>query len=146
MDNRVGMSIFSEAELEQLSAQVDEQLRLLKRSSGAVTKSSIPEDLEITMAKQMEAIAQATQSPPKTVLQKIYKVLRKDLCEENGELNKLWKSFSLGNKDLLKSLERILLVEFGWSDHKLALVMVAVAVYVLHLGVRTFCEEFGQES
>ena len=65
------MSLFSEAELIQLSAEVDVQLHTLKPSDDAVTKSETPEELESSLAKQMEAIAQSTQTPPKTVLQKI---------------------------------------------------------------------------
>jgi dsDNA-binding SOS-regulon protein len=51
------MSIFSEAELVQLSMEIDEQLHELKQNSDAVVKSSEPEELEIRLAKQMEVIA-----------------------------------------------------------------------------------------
>jgi hypothetical protein len=138
------MSLFSEAELTQLSAEIDMQLRSLRQSDDAVAKSGTPKELETILAKQMEVIAQSTKEPPRTVLQKIYPFLKRQLCEEGGELNEQWKTYgSLNNKDLLKQLEGGL-IALGLTD-QLPKVMVVIAVIILRLGVRFICEEFGQE-
>jgi hypothetical protein len=114
------MSIFTAAELAQISTEIDEQLYALRQSSDAVVKSSEPEDLEIRLAKQMEAIAQSTQTLAKIALQKIHHALQWELCDETGELNKQWKKYGgLDNKDFMKRLEGVLIGTLGMSDHKL---------------------------
>jgi hypothetical protein len=139
------MSIFSEAELVQLSMEIDEQLHELKQNSDAVVKSSEPEELEIRLAKQMEAIAQSTQKPPKTLLKKLHLAVKDDLCVEGGVLYGQWKKWgNLNNKDVLDKFG-IVLTAFGLSGNKLAVVTVATVVIALHLGAKVFCEEFGQE-
>jgi hypothetical protein len=140
------MSIFSEAELVELSTEIDEQLHELKHNSDAVVKLSEPEELEIRLAKQMEAITQSTQEPPKTLLKKLHLAVKDDLCVEGGVLYGQWKKWGdLNNKDVLDKFG-IVLTAFGLSGNNLAVVVVATAVIALHLGAKVFCEEFGQES
>jgi hypothetical protein len=139
------MSIFTEAELVQLSTQIDEQLYALRQNSEAVLKSSEPEELEIRLAKQMEAIAQSTQEPPKTLLKKLHLAVKDDLCVEGGVLYGQWKKWGdLNDKDVLEKFG-VVLTAFGLSGNNLAVVAVATTVIALHLGAKVFCEEFGQE-
>jgi hypothetical protein len=142
---KIGMSIFSEAELVQLSTEIDEQLHELKQNSDAVVKSPNVEEMETRLARQMEAIAQSTQEPPKTLLKKLHLAVKDDLCVEGGVLYGQWKKWGdLNNKDVLDKFG-IVLTAFGLSGNNLAVVAVATAVIALHLGAKVFCEEFGQE-
>jgi hypothetical protein len=142
---QIGMSIFSEEELVQLSTEIDEQLHLLKQNSEAMVKSPNPEELEILLAKQMEAITQSTQEPPKTLLKKLHLAVKDDLCVEGGVLYGQWKKWGdLNNKDVLDKFG-VVLTAFGLSGNNLAVVTVATAVITLHLGAKVFCEDFGQE-
>lgn len=85
------MSTFSEAELAQLSTEIDQQLHEIKQISDSVVKSSEPEDLKIRLAKQMEAIAKSTQEPPQKLLKKLHLAVKHDLCMEGGVLYGQWK-------------------------------------------------------
>jgi translation elongation factor EF-Tu-like GTPase len=139
------MSTFSETELAQLLTEVDQQLHEIKQISDSVVKSSESEDLEIRLAKQMKAIAQSTQEPSKTFLQKLHLAVKDDLCVEGGVLYGQWKKWGdLNNKDVLDKFG-IVLTAFGLSGNKLAVVAVATTVIALHLGAKVFCEEFGHE-
>jgi hypothetical protein len=139
------MSIFPEAELVQLSTEIDEQLKVLRQSSEALVKSSEQEDLEIRLAKQMEAIAQSTCEQPKPFLQKLHLAVKEDLCVEGGVLYGQWKKWGdLNNQDVLEKFG-IALTAFGLSGNQLAVAAVAAAVITLHLGAKVFCEEYGQE-
>jgi hypothetical protein len=142
---KIGMSIFSEEELAQLSTEIDEQLQLLKQNSEAVVKSPNLEEIETRLAKQMEVIAQSTQEPPKTLLKKLHLAVKDDLCVEGGVLYGQWKKWGdLNDKDVLEKFG-VVLTAFGLSGNNLAVVTVATAVIALHLGAKVFCEEFGQK-
>ncbi len=69
----------------------------------------------------------------------------KDLCLEGGTLHDQWKRFGdLDNKDLIATFGP-LLVSLGITGEVVPMVLVPVAVIVLHLSVKTICEEYSHE-
>lgn len=134
--------MFSDQEISQLTAEIDAQLLELRSlSSDAPLKSS---DKEAQLVKQNQAIERATGEPADTFLKKFWRASKRDLCEEGGLLNAQWKKWGdLDNKDLLTVVGSVFKF-FGLEASVAVAVAIPVAVIILHLGARTFCEEYGE--
>jgi len=136
--------IFSDDELESLSQAVDAQLRQLKEDPpvALVRGDGEPDDEALLRLPQGEAIAQITQEPPKTFLEKFGKAARADLCEEGGMLYQQWQKWGdLENKEALERLGAVL-VAMGFTGGALEPLVVAVLVIILHISIKAFCEDF----
>ena len=95
-------------------------------------------------AKQSQVIAQITKEDPKSFLRRFGRAAKSDLCEEGGVLNTQWKKWAdLNNKDVVDKFG-LLLVAMGFSGGMLQILVVAVAVVVIHIGVKAFCEDYSQ--
>ncbi|MDG3495975.1 MULTISPECIES: hypothetical protein [Pseudanabaena] len=138
------LSMFSDEEISILAAEIDAQLLELRSLSGdAPLKSG---DREAQLVKQNQAIATATKEPAKSFLQKFWKAAKADLCEEDGVLYKQWKKWGdLDNKETISTFKGIL-AGLGLSGNVLPTVIVAVTVIVLHIGVKAFCDEYGDRK
>jgi hypothetical protein len=114
----------------------DELLRLV-RSAPAKKRGEkmAPDQAE----RQLKAIEQATGQDATTFLSRFHQAVRKDLCEQGGVLHTQWEKYrDLTGKDMLKTFGGIL-VGFGLAGNALQVTAVAIAVYVLYLGVQAFC-------
>ena len=138
------MTMFSDQEIADLAAEIDAQLSELRSpSSDALRKSG---DMEAQLVKQNEAIATATKEPAKSFLQKFWQAAKADLCEQEGVLYRQWKKWGdLDNKEAISTFKGIL-AGLGLSGNVLPTVIVAVMVIVLHIGVRAFCDEYGDRK
>ena len=141
-------SPFSSEELNRLSAEVDQQLQILESSSserGLETKSFQDSPDQKLPQAQRNAIAQATGEEPEKILKKFVRVARKDLCEADGMLYQQWQKWGdLQNKETLDKLGAAG-VALGLSGEILPVVAAAITVIIIHLGVRTICEEYASE-
>ena len=100
------------------------------------------EDAEALPARQSQAIAEITNENPRTFLQTFRNVAKSDLCEEGGVLNAQWQKWSdLDNKEVINKFTAIL-VGMGFAGAALEMLLVSVAVIVIHLGVKAFCEHY----
>jgi hypothetical protein len=131
---------FTPEQITALSAEIDSQLRELAKEfgpgslKGAKQPGVLPE-------KQCRAIEQATGEEAKAFLQRFKQATRKDLCKEGGVLYQQWKRWGdLSNEKVLESFG-VILVAMGFSGNALPLLAVSLGVIVLHLGVKTICEE-----
>lgn len=138
------MTMFSDQEIANLAAEIDAQLSELRSpSSDALRKSG---DMEAQLVKQNEAIATATKEPAKSFLQKFWQAAKADLCEEEGVLYKQWKKWGdLDNKEAMDKF-KVILTGLGLTGNLLTSALVAVMVIVLHIGVRAFCDEYGDRK
>ena len=138
------MTMFSDQEIADLAAEIDAQLLELRSpSSDALRKSG---DMEAQLVKQNEAIATATKEPAKSFLQKFWQAAKADLCEEEGVLYKQWKKWGdLDNKEAMDKF-KVILTGLGLTGNLLTSALVAVMVIVLHIGVRAFCDEYGDRK
>jgi len=136
------MTMFSDKEIADLAAEIDAQLLELRSPNVANFSKSVDPRLELV--KQNEAIERATGEPADTFLKKFWRASKRDLCEEGGLLNSQWKKWGdLDNKDLLTAFGTFFPF-LGLEGSVAATVAIPVAVTILHLGVKTFCEEYGE--
>jgi hypothetical protein len=71
---------------------------------------------------------------------------RKDLCEKGVVLYQQWKKWGdLSNEKVLHNFGAIL-VAMGFSRNAVQVLAVALAVIVLHLGVKAICEELANSN
>jgi hypothetical protein len=134
MDN-----VFTPQEIENLSAEIDGQLQELGAPGTGLAKGRTSK--EALGEKQKRAIEKATGEEATSFLARFKAAAWKDLCEKGGILNTQWTKWKdLANKDIVKTFGGIL-VGMGLSGGALQIAVVAIAVYVLYLGVEAFCRE-----
>ncbi|WP_417915675.1 hypothetical protein [Candidatus Electronema sp. JM] len=151
-------SPFTPDQLASLSAQIDQQLALLRDEpsndilrghvistqgdpspsiSGKPDKQDIPDRLPA----QWQIIAAVTKEEPRSFWQKFKQAARRDLCEEGGVLYAQWQRHrDLSSKSVLESFGAVL-VAMGYSGNALQVLAVAAGVIVLHLGCTVICEQ-----
>jgi hypothetical protein len=130
---------FTPQELDDLSAKIDEQLRALGAPGTGLAKGR--KTAQALGEKQRRAIEEATGEDAITFLGRFKHAARKDVCQPGGIIHTQWEKWKdVANKDLIKTFGAIL-VGMGLSGSPLHIVVVAVAVYVLYLGVEAFCQE-----
>jgi hypothetical protein len=135
---------FTADQLEKLSAQVDRQLaELQEQPSAAVYKGLDPDkqDDPEHLPAQWRIIAEVTKEEPCSFWQKFKQAAHHDLCEEGGVLNKQWQKWGdLSNKEVLRTLGAVL-AAMGFTGNALQMLVVAVAVIILHIGLKAICAE-----
>jgi hypothetical protein len=137
-------NLFTEQELLTLSSEVDAQLRELQELAAIATQKGEPPLEEVVLARQNQAIAELTKEPPRSFLAKFGRAAKADLCKENGLLHKQWLKWGdLDNKDAVERLGAVL-VTMGVSGGVVRSLVVAVVVIVVHIGIKAFCEDYGQ--
>lgn len=130
---------FSPDQIAALSAEIDRQLRDLGPPADAFARGGIP--APGLPEAQRRAIEQATGEPADSFLQRFRQAARRDLCEPGGILYEQWiKWKDVSNGDLVKTFGAVL-VGMGLSGSAVQIAVVAIAVYVLYLGVQAFCRE-----
>lgn len=133
--------IFSDQDLQRLSDEIDQQLRELQQQSVDFIYKNNRNTHKKMPTKQKETLEQATGENADSFLKRFAQVTKKDLCEKDGVLFQQWKKYGdLNNKDMLKTFGGVL-VAMGIASTLLQTAVVAVSVIILHLGIKTICEE-----
>ena len=128
---------FTPDQIDQMTNEINQQLQDLGTLQAAPLRAGQP--ARPRAAKQRAVIETATGQDATTFLARFRQAARKDLCEDGGVLHGQWMMFKdLVSKDMLNTSKGIL-IGLGISANTLAMVTVAVAVYVLHLGAEAFC-------
>lgn len=137
------ISVFTNEEIEAMSAEIDKQRDEISiNESGAVKGIRKTKPLP---AKQAKAIRDNAQEEPESFLKRFCHAAKNDLCNKDGMLYKQWKRFGdLGNKDVVDKFG-LLLAAMGFSGGILRTLTIATSVIFLHLTIKTFCEEYGNE-
>ncbi len=137
--------MFSDEEISKLAAEINAQLLELNAlSSDTPLRSS--DDKKAQLVKQNQEIATATKEPAKSFLQKFWRAAKSDFCEEDGVLYKQWDKWGdLDNKEALSKFGGFL-AALGLKGDFLITGIVAVTVIVLHIGVKAFCDEYGDRK
>lgn len=134
-------NIFSDEELQRLSDEIDQQLSELQKQPVDSTYKGDRTTRKTIPSKQKEDLEQITNEKTDSFLKKFAQVAKKDLCEKDGVLFQQWKKYGdLNNKDMLKTFGGAL-VAMGITATLLQTAVVAVSVIILHLGIKTICEE-----
>ena len=139
--------MFSAEQVWEMSAEVDRQLAAARVMPIAHEKDAIDElrMLRSQLRVQKDAIVVATGEEAEGFLRKFGRASRRDLCEEGGVLYEQWKKYAdLENEKTLRSVG-IVLGAMGLAGQPLTSVAIAMTVMMLHLGVKTMCEEYGEK-
>jgi hypothetical protein len=130
--------LFTPDEIERLTGEVNEQLRTLAAEEPGLQRGGKGAGRPRAERQRM-AIEQATGQDAITFIARFRQAARKDLCEKGGVLNKQWTKYrDLPSKSMLNTFGGIL-VGLGISGGALHIAVVAIAAYVLYLGVQAFC-------
>jgi hypothetical protein len=135
--------IFTAAEIEELSAEIDRQLQELRQSGVATYKSGDELEPVGALSKQKESIESLTKEPMPSFLAKFGRAAKADICDKDGLLNQQWHKWGdLNNKDALERLGAVL-VTMGFSGNVVSPLAVAAIVVIVHIGLKAFCEDYG---
>ena len=130
---------FTPEDIAKLSDEIDAELRELGAPGTALARGRTAK--QALGEKQKRAIEQATGEEATSFLARFKNAARNDLCEKGGILHTQWTKWKdLANKDIVKTFGGIL-VGMGLSGGALQIAVVAIAVYVLYLGLEAFCRE-----
>ena len=130
---------FTPDDLDQLSAEIDRELLALGTPGTGLARGDTPE--QALPEPQRRALEQATGEEAMSFLKRFKRVAHRDLCEEGGVLYTQWQKWKdVSNKDLLRTIGPIL-AAMGLTGGLLQTAAVAVAVYILYLGIQAFCTE-----
>jgi hypothetical protein len=130
---------FTPDDIARLSEDIDRQLLALGTPGTGLAKGGTPEQALPTLQRQ--ALEQATGQDAMTFLQRFKQAAHQDLCEAGGVLYTQWQKWKdLTNRDLLRVIGGVL-VGMGLTGGPLQIAAVAIAVYLLYLGVQAFCAE-----
>jgi hypothetical protein len=141
-------AVLSPEMLVELTAAVDAQLVEVRSQPMAVGKTAMGElqGLRSQLSAQVGAIKVAVGEPTDGFLRKFARVARRDVCEEGGLLNKQWVKYQdLSRADTLAVVAGALGL-MGIASPVVVAISVPITVIVLHLGLRTFCEEYGEKD
>jgi hypothetical protein len=137
--------VFSAAEIEVLSAEIDRQLQELHQAGVATYKSGDELEPGGALSKQKESIESLTKEPMPSFLAKFGRAAKVDICDKDGMLHKQWEKWGdLNNKDALERLGGVL-VAMGFSGDVVSPLAVATIVVVVHIGLKAFCEDYGSK-
>ena len=140
--------MFSAEQVREMSIEVDRQLGAARGMPIADEKDAIDElrMLRSQLRVQKDAIVVATEEEADGFLRKFARVARRDVCEEGGLLNQQWEKYQdLGREDTLVVVAGALGL-MGLANPVVVAIAVPITVIILHLGLRTFCEEYGEKS
>ena len=131
---------FTPEEIERLSGDIDAQLRELGTPGTGLAKSGGRPGRALG-ERQRQAIERATGEDAVGFLRRFRAAARKDLCEPGGVLYAQWQKWKdVTNRDVLRTFGAVLLA-MGLSGGALQVAAVAIAVYVLYIGVQAFCQQ-----
>jgi hypothetical protein len=139
--------MFSAEQVRELSIEVDRQLAAVRVMPIADQKDALDEvrRLRSQLRVQKDTIEVATGEPTDGFLRKFARVARRDVCEDSGLLNKQWEKYQdLSREDTLVVVAGALGL-MGIANPVVVAIGVPITVIILHLGLRTFCEEYGGE-
>lgn len=139
--------MFSASQVREMSIEVDRQLGVAREMPIVDQKDAIDElrRLRSQLRVQKAAIVTATGEEAEGFLRKFARASRRDLCEEGGVLYEQWKKYAdLENEKTIAFVGGVM-GTMGVAGQPLTSAAIAVTVIMLHLGVKTMCEEYGEK-
>jgi hypothetical protein len=146
-----GLEMFTAEQLREMAIAVDQQLAAARVMPIADQRDAMDEvrqvraQLRAQLVVQRQTIEVQTHEPADSFLHKFGQAARRDLCEEGSLLHDQWQKWGdLENEKTLGFVGGVLGM-MGLTGGAVQAVAIAVTVIVLHLGVKTVCEEYGKE-
>ncbi len=142
--------MLSEVQVRELAIEVDRQLLAVREmpiADQADQRDAMDEirALRSQLRVQKDAIEVATAEPADGFLRKFARVARRDVCEEGGLLNGQWEKYQDLSREDTVSVVAAALGVMGIANAGVVAIAVPITVIMVHLGLRTFCEEYGGE-
>jgi hypothetical protein len=138
--------IFSATEMVELSEEIDRQLQELRQSGVATYKSGDELEPGGALSKQKASIESLTKEPMPSFLARFGRAAKGDICDKDGMLHKQWEKWGdLNNQDALERLGGVL-VMMGFSGDVVSPLAVAAIVVIVHIGLKAFCEDYGDRT
>jgi hypothetical protein len=126
-------------DITRLSAEIDCELLAPGTPGTGLARGETPE--QALPEPQRRALKYATSEEAMRFLQRFKRATHQDLCEEGGVLYTQWQKWKhVSNKDLFGAIGPVL-TAMGLMGGLLQTAAVAVAVYILYLGIQAFCAE-----
>jgi hypothetical protein len=138
--------IFTPDILVELEQEVNRQLAELGTQPTGRGGMDEVRELRSQLAMQELAIVEAAGEPSDSFLRKFARVARRDVCEEGGLLNKQWEEFQDLSRPETLTVVGGALGLMGIANPVVTAIAVPVSVILVHLGLRTFCEEYGEKG
>jgi hypothetical protein len=121
-------------------------LQELRQSGVATYKSGDELQPGGALIKQKESIESLTKEPMPSFLARFGRAAKSDICDKDGMLHKQWEKWGdLNNKDALERLGGVL-VAMGFSGNVVSPLAVAAIVVIVHIGLKAFCEDYGNNT
>lgn len=142
--------MLSEVQVRELAIEVDRQLLAVREmpiADQADQRDAMDEirALRSQLRDQKVAIEVAVAEPADGFLRKFARVARRDVCEEGGLLNGQWEKYQDVSREDTVSVVAAALGVMGIANAGVVAIAVPITVIMVHLGLRTFCEEYGGE-
>jgi hypothetical protein len=137
----------TDAELDQLATQVDEQLMALQRAPGSSLRGvdGAPPDGLPDAPEQRKLIEQQTAQGFPTFWQRYRSHLRADLCKPGGLLYEQWQKYKDVESKSAVRVSYAWLAAMGIPMASIAPVAVAISVFLLNVlvkvGIEAICDE-----
>jgi hypothetical protein len=143
----------TDAELDHLAAQVDQQLKELRAAPATVSRvlplspagTALPD-----APAQRQVIETATGQPFANFWQRYRHNLRDDLCQPGGQLHDQWEKYRAIESKAAVRVSYAWLAAMGIPTGSIAPVAVAASVFLLNVlvnvGVKTICEGAADEA
>ena len=135
--------LFTNDEINSLTKEINQQLQSVQHTSAGITQFKGALDKKAELTEQRKIISEQSGEAADSFLKRFANNARKDLCESGGMLHDQWKEVKdLSSKKMIKTFGSVL-AGMGLAGLPLQAALVAICVYILHIGVETFCEENG---
>ena len=135
--------LLSEDELAALTERVKQRLAELEDAQPGTVLVSRGNDEEAQLiASEIKPLEAALDESAESFWRKFKRTARRDICEEDGKLYGMWRKV---NEQDVVSYSVGVATALGLKGEGLFGVVVAVAVVMLHLKIRTLCEEYADE-
>ena len=132
--------LLHENELAALTDRVKQRLAELEDAQPGTVLVSRGDDEEAQLiASEIKPLEAALDESAESFWRKVRRTARRDICEEDGKLYGMWRKV---NEQDVVSYSVGVVSAMGFGAAILPSAAVAVSVVMLHLGIRTLCEEY----
>jgi hypothetical protein len=130
----------TESELDALTAQVKQRLAELEAEQPGTMMVSRGKDAEAQLITiEIRPLEDELDEDAEGFWQKFKRTAKRDICEEDGKLYGMWRRV---NAQDVVAYSAGVVSAMGLGGRILPSAAVAVSVVMLHLGIRTLCEEY----
>lgn len=126
-------------QIEALSAEIDRQLDALAATTPTGKVRGVGEE-PADLSAQRQTLETAVAEPADHFLKRFRQAAYEDLCQEGGQLHAQWQKWGDLNNPAVVRTFAAALAGMGIGGNLVPVLVVPLAVIVIHLGVKAFCQ------